>query len=195
GEDRGAGAGRRDHGDRRHLHPPQLRSLERGAGAFEAPGAGMALQEEGRHRRPHRAAGLHHAPDRQPLAVGRRGRTLRCRRLEAVGGTDMKTRWSILLVALLGVSCTTQNKNSALVVSKLVLGTATTDPGPPPVTSCAYDPGSVEFSFAQINPAANNGGTMGVVVGDGLLDTSTLNPQLRTKSATLHPPHAAPPSD
>ena len=66
----------------------------------------------------------------------------------------MKTRWSILLVALLGVSCTTQNKNSALVVSKLVLGTATTDPGPPPVTSCAYDPGSVEFSFAQINPAA-----------------------------------------
>jgi len=102
----------------------------------------------------------------------------------------MKTRWSILLVALLGVSCTTQNKNSALVVSKLVLGTATTDPGPPPVTSCAYDPGSVEFSFAQINPAANNGGTMGVVVVNGLLDTSTLNPELRTNSATFHPHQA-----
>ena len=102
----------------------------------------------------------------------------------------MKTRWSILLAALLGASCSTNNKNSALVITKVVLGTATTNPGPPPVTTCAYDVGSVEFSFAQINPAANSGGTMGVVVSNNLLDTSTINGVLRTNSATFHPHQA-----
>ena len=102
----------------------------------------------------------------------------------------MKTRWSILLAMLLGVSCSTNNKNSALVITKVVLGTATTDPGPPPVTTCAYDVGSSEFSYAQIDPAANTGGTMGVVVSNNLLDTSTLNPGLRTNSATFHPHQA-----
>jgi len=102
----------------------------------------------------------------------------------------MKTRWSILLAMLLGVSCSTNNKNSALVITKVVLGTATTDPGPPPVTTCAYEVGSSEFSYAQIDPAANTGGTMGVVVNNNLFDTSTLNPGLRTNSATFHPHQA-----
>jgi len=98
----------------------------------------------------------------------------------------MNTRWSILLTALLGVSCSTKNKNSALVITKVVLGTATTDPGPPVTTTCAYDTGSVEFDFAQIDPAANTGGTMGVVVQNNLIDPSTLNGGLRTNSATFH---------
>ena len=41
----------------------------------EDPDPRLALQEEGGHRRPHRAAGLHHAAHRQPLAVRRRRRS------------------------------------------------------------------------------------------------------------------------
>jgi hypothetical protein len=99
----------------------------------------------------------------------------------------MNPRWTILLAALLGVSCTTNGKSSALVITKVVLGTATTDPGPPPVTTCSYDVGANEFSYAQIDPAANTGGTMGVVVQNNLIDPSTLNQELRTNSATYHP--------
>ncbi|HYS10316.1 MAG TPA: hypothetical protein VEP66_16360 [Myxococcales bacterium] len=101
----------------------------------------------------------------------------------------MNTRWTILLAALLGTSCLSNSKSS-LAITKVVLGTATTNAGPPPVTTCAYDPGSNEFSYAQIDPAANTGGTMGVVVENNLLDTSTLNPELRTNSATFHPHQA-----
>ncbi len=102
----------------------------------------------------------------------------------------MNPRWSILLAALLGVSCSINHKSSALVITKVVLGTAQTDPGPPPVTFCKYDPASTEFSFAQIDPTANTGGTMGVVVENNLIDPSTLNPGLRTNSATFHPHQA-----
>jgi hypothetical protein len=76
------------------------------------------------------------------------------------------------------------------VINKVVLGTATTDPGPPAVTTCSYDVGANEFSYAQIDPAANSGGTMGVVVQNNLLDTSSLNQELRTNSATFHPHQA-----
>src|SRR4051812_7334577 len=99
----------------------------------------------------------------------------------------MNTRWSILFTALLGVACTTKNNNSALVITKVVLGTATTDPGPPVVTTCTYDPSANEFDFAQIDPAANTGGVMGVVVQNNLIDPSSLNPELRTNSATFKP--------
>ncbi len=98
----------------------------------------------------------------------------------------MNNRWFILLPALFGVSCST-NMNSALVVSKMVLGTLTTSPGPPPTSYCLYDPGATEFDFAQIDPTANTGGTMGVVVENNLTDTSTVNSILRTNSATFHP--------
>jgi len=98
----------------------------------------------------------------------------------------MNNRWFILLPALFGVSCST-NMNSALVVSKMVLGTLTTSAGPPPTSYCSYDPGATEFDFAQIDPTANTGGTMGVVVENNLTDTSTLNGILRTNSATFHP--------
>jgi hypothetical protein len=98
----------------------------------------------------------------------------------------MNTRWFILLLALFGTSCKT-NMNSSLVVSKMVLGTVTTVAGPPVTTYCAYDPSATEFDFAQINPGANTGGTMGVVIENHLSDTSTINGVLRTNSATFHP--------
>jgi hypothetical protein len=98
----------------------------------------------------------------------------------------MNTRWFILLLALFGTSCKT-NMNSSLVVSKMVLGTVTTVAGPPVTTYCAYDASATEFDFAQINPAANTGGTMGVVIDNRLTNTSTINGVLRTNSATFHP--------
>ena len=65
----------------------------------------------------------------------------------------MNTRWFILLPALFGVSCNT-NMNSSLVVSKMVLGTLTTLPGPPITSFCSYDASAQEFDFAQIDPTA-----------------------------------------
>ena len=91
----------------------------------------------------------------------------------------MKTRWFILLAAVAAASCKT-NRNTALVVNKVVLGTLNG-------TTCSFDPGTDETDFAHIDPAANNGGTMGVVVQNQLTDPSTLNPLLRTISATFHP--------
>jgi len=96
----------------------------------------------------------------------------------------MKIRWLIPMAALLTTSCMTGNLNSALVVTKMVLGTATTTGTS---TSCSYDANSVEFEFAQIDPAANTGGTMGVVVQNNLTDPTSVNPLLRTNSATFHP--------
>jgi hypothetical protein len=100
----------------------------------------------------------------------------------------MNPRWSIPFAALLAVSCTNQNRNSALVITKLVLGTATvTNPGPPPTIVCSYDPSADEFDFAHIDPAANTGGTMGAVVQNNLMNPATLNPLLRADSARFHP--------
>jgi hypothetical protein len=98
----------------------------------------------------------------------------------------MNTRWFIPLAALLALSCSTGNRNSALVVTKMVLGTPTTA-GTPPVTSCAYDASAVEFDFARIDPTVNTGGTMGVVVQNNLTDPAGVNPLLRGSSATFHP--------
>lgn len=91
----------------------------------------------------------------------------------------MKIRWLIVVAALLGASCKTK-RNSALDVTKVVLGVVSG-------TACKYDPGSDESDFARINPAANTGGTMGVVLKNNLMDPTTLNPLLRTNSATFHP--------
>jgi hypothetical protein len=90
----------------------------------------------------------------------------------------MKTRWIVVLAALAGASCKI-NRNSALIVTKVVLGTLQG-------TVCSYDPGASESDFAQIDPAANTGGTMGAVVSNQLTDPSSLSP-LRTNSATFHP--------
>jgi len=91
----------------------------------------------------------------------------------------MKIRWLIALAALLGASCRTK-QNSALVVTKVVLGEISG-------TSCKYDPGADEFDFANIDPAANSGGTMGVVLQNNLTDPTALNSLYRTNSATFHP--------
>ena len=92
----------------------------------------------------------------------------------------MKRRWLILLAALAAASCKLNNRNSSLVVTKVVIGRV--DNG-----VCTYDPSSDEFDFAQINPAANTGGTMGVVVKNQLTNPASLNSTLRTTSATFHP--------
>jgi hypothetical protein len=91
----------------------------------------------------------------------------------------MKIRWLIALAALLGASCKT-NQNSALVVTKMVLGEVSG-------TACKYDPGADESDFAHIDPAANSGGTMGVVLQNNLTDPTSLNSLYRTNSATFHP--------
>jgi hypothetical protein len=98
----------------------------------------------------------------------------------------MNTRWFVPMAALLALSCSTGSRNSALVVTKVVLGTSSTA-GTPPVTTCSYDVSGVEFDFARINPAANTGGMMGVIVQSNLSDPSVINPLLRTNNATFHP--------
>lgn len=97
----------------------------------------------------------------------------------------MNTRWLIPMAAFLALSCSTGSRNSALLVTKLVLGTATTA-GTPAVTTCSYDPGGAEFDFAQIDPTANTGGTMAVVVQNNLVDPTSINPVFRTNSASFH---------
>jgi hypothetical protein len=92
----------------------------------------------------------------------------------------MKRRWLILLAALAAASCKLNNRNTSLDVTKVVIGKL--DNG-----LCKYDPSSDEFDFAHINPAANTGGTMGVVIKNQLTDPATLNTLLRTTSATFHP--------
>jgi hypothetical protein len=92
----------------------------------------------------------------------------------------MKRRWLILLAALAAASCKLNSRNSSLDVTKVVLGKL--DNG-----ICKYDPSADEFDFAHINPAANTGGTMGVVVKNQLLDPAALNAALRTTSSTFHP--------
>lgn len=92
----------------------------------------------------------------------------------------MKRRWLILLAALAAASCKLSNRNTSLDVTKVVIGKL--DNG-----LCKYDPSADEFDFANINPAANTGGTMGVVVHNQLIDSSTLNALLRTNSGTFHP--------
>ena len=96
----------------------------------------------------------------------------------------MKIRSFILLAALAVTSCKT-NQSSALTITKVVLGTSS---GTPPV--CKYDTGSDETAYPSIDPAANTGGFVGVVVQNNLLDTSTLNPDLFANSATFRPHQA-----
>jgi hypothetical protein len=92
----------------------------------------------------------------------------------------MKRRWLILLAALAAASCKLSNRNTALVVTKVVIGKLDNN-------LCTYDASANEFDFAHINPAANTGGTMGVVVKNQLLDPATLNAGLRTTSSMFHP--------
>jgi len=92
----------------------------------------------------------------------------------------MKTRWLIALAALLGASCKTNNRNAALTVTKMVLGTVSG-------TACKYDPSADETDFASIDPAANTGGTMGVIVQNNLKDPSSINTLFYANSATFHP--------
>jgi len=98
----------------------------------------------------------------------------------------MNARWLIVVAALSMASCRADSY-PALVITKVVLGTATTDPGPPAVTTCSYDQGADEFSYAHIDPTANTGGTVGVVVDNKLVSQVTQNPQFRTDTTAFHP--------
>ena len=95
----------------------------------------------------------------------------------------MKMRTHILLLALLATSCFVKsNKNSAIIVTRVVKGTSA---GTPAV--CTYNPSDAEFDFANVNPAVVSG-VMGVVISNQLTKTDSINTVLRTDS-TIFSPH------
>jgi hypothetical protein len=94
----------------------------------------------------------------------------------------MKMRTHILLAALLATSCMVKsNKNSAIVITKIVVGKSA---GVPPV--CTFSPGDAEFSFARVDPAVVSG-VMGVVINNQLVKTDQFNKNLQTDSTTFSP--------
>ncbi len=94
----------------------------------------------------------------------------------------MKMRIHILLAALLANSCMVKsNRNSAIIITKMVSGKSA---GTPPV--CTFTPGDAETSFATVNPAVVSG-VMGVVITNQLAKTDALNSILRTDSTTYNP--------
>jgi len=101
----------------------------------------------------------------------------------------MIIRFLIAAFALLAASCSTGGKNSAIIVTKFVLGTTqgTADAGVGPPPACTYDSTAHDFSNANINPATNVG-SLGVVIANQLASTTSLNTVLRTDS-TLFSPH------
>jgi len=127
----------------------------------------------------HRASSTARSPSSQP----RRPRPTR----ESSRRHGHEYRWFILLPALLGVSCSTK-MNSALVVSKMVLGTLTTLPGPPPTSYCTYDPGG----RSSTSPGSIPPPTRAAPWRDRRETTcSTLGDQrVPANSATFHPHQA-----
>jgi hypothetical protein len=97
----------------------------------------------------------------------------------------MKMRTHILLAALFATSCMVKsNRNSAIIVTKVVKGTAA---GTPPNVVCTFSPGDPESAFVSVNPAVASG-FMGVVIVNQLTKTDSLNSILRTDSS-LYTPH------
>jgi hypothetical protein len=102
----------------------------------------------------------------------------------------MKTRNAILLLSLVLASCTTKNENSALVITKVIPPTATVSTvGATQVTSCAFDPAAVEFTFLPFNPAENQG-EVAAVVTNNMPTQVTVNAVLRTDSNVFLPHQA-----
>ncbi|HTO96122.1 MAG TPA: hypothetical protein VMK66_03675, partial [Myxococcales bacterium] len=92
----------------------------------------------------------------------------------------MKTRTGIALLGLLAASCSTSMR-SDLQIIKVVEAAAPAGGG-----TCAFDPTANEKTLSAINPATNLG-QVAAVVQNNLLDTSTLNPGLRTNTAQFQP--------
>jgi hypothetical protein len=91
-------------------------------------------------------------------------------------------RTHILLLALLATSCFVKsNKNSAIVVTKIVRGASS---GTPP--TCLFSASDPESNFATVNPTAVLG-VMGVVISNQLTKTDSINTVLRTDSTTFSP--------
>jgi hypothetical protein len=97
----------------------------------------------------------------------------------------MKTR-IILLSALLAVGCSTKNKNSAIIVTKIIAGTVS---GTPPNLVCTFDPSAKETDFIRVDPSLGSG-LMGVVISNQMVNPATNplsgNSVLRTDSTTFN---------
>ena len=101
----------------------------------------------------------------------------------------MKTRNSIVALALLLASCKTRNESSALVITSVIPPTATAGTGTAGV-SCVFNPSSQEFTpYLPYNPSENRG-VVAAVVANNLVLTTTVNPLLRTDSTTFLPHQA-----
>jgi hypothetical protein len=94
----------------------------------------------------------------------------------------MNTRIGIALLGLLAVSCNTNQGSASLLIIKVIEATPPAGGG----TGCTFDPTTNEKTFSTIDPATNVG-QVAAVVQNNLLDTSTLNPGLRTNTAQFQP--------
>jgi hypothetical protein len=92
----------------------------------------------------------------------------------------MNTRIGIALLGLLAAACNT-GLRSDLQVIKVIEAAAPAGGG-----TCTFDATANEKTSSIINPATNVG-QVAAVVQNNLLDTSTLNPGLRTNTAQFQP--------
>jgi hypothetical protein len=99
-----------------------------------------------------------------------------------------------VLAALVLTSCTTDNKSSALVVTSVIMGTATsvTLPDGTVSTSCAFAAGTqeTEFPIFAVNSLNNNNGSAGFVVQNQLVTPPNANTVFISNS-TIFSPHQA----
>ena len=93
----------------------------------------------------------------------------------------MKIRNAIALLGLLAGACSTNGARSDLVITKVVEASAGTAPG-----TCTFDAAGTELTFSVLNPTSNIG-EVAAVVDNRLIDTSTINPDLRTNTAQFQP--------
>jgi len=102
----------------------------------------------------------------------------------------MKIRHFILILALLGASCSAKNERSDLVITSVIPPTATaTGTGATATVTCAFNTATPEFTPSlPFNPAENAGFVAGVV-SNNLINNSTLS-SLRLDTNTFQPEQA-----
>ena len=101
----------------------------------------------------------------------------------------MNSRTIALTAALVLAGCTTNEKNSGLVIDHVVLGQQQTINN---VLTCVFQAANSETLYPTFNPgqANTNFGLAGFVVKNQLTDPSTTNSILRTNSTTFSPHQA-----
>jgi hypothetical protein len=103
----------------------------------------------------------------------------------------MDTRIIALALAVGIAGCGTNDRSASLIVTKVVGGTFTAPTPPATVGTCAYTAGADEQILPHFDAtAANSRGSTGFVVENQLVDTSSLNNNLRTNSNTFTPHQA-----